>query len=173
MNGKGILRSPLSRAAFLTFAVLATVATSSPSWSLASEAINEDVELAPGATFVRKVQYEASHRTTLTTRVSGTSELGAKIRIFQAGALPSCSAEEVYVPAASGKWTYSAYDGRPLDRVVQVTSSCVDERGTFTVSVRNEGTSSADVHVNVVATIGEDGHGDQPDGAFVRASVVP
>jgi hypothetical protein len=187
VNLTSLLRSPFVRVPFLLFAVVATVATSQPSWSLDSTPLDEGVKLVPGASFERKVEYEASHPVVIETELSGSSEVGAKLRITQDdasnGATPDagrgvsgatgCDGETVFEPLESGKWKKEGYDGKPVDRVIEARSSCDSKKGTLTFRITNEGTASAQVHVKLQAVIRGDGDTDAPDGAFVRAKVIP
>jgi hypothetical protein len=73
-------RSPFVRIPFLAFAVISTVATSAPAWDLQANPISEDITLAPGESYVRKVEYSASQPVAFNTEIRAAQGV-AQVRI--------------------------------------------------------------------------------------------
>lgn len=183
-----LFRSPFVRVPFIGFAVVATVATSAPQWDLEARAVDEGVTLAPGDSFERKVEYDASHDVQLETSVTGPAASGTRIRVehddsngdsaADAGdrihvGSGACDARFTYESKEPGRWVFVRTDGT-LDEIAYTAaeskSSCNSKSGVATVKVTNDGAESLKLHVVVRATIG--GRDDEPDGAFVNAKVV-
>lgn len=201
MSVSKAFRSPFFRVPFLAFAVFATVATSQARWSLEASPIDEDITLAPGASLERRVEYEASQAVGFATKLSGAGVDGASVRVanedsssahpdlddarFDAG--PSAGdAGAGVVRGCDGQWSFRWIEGRwrPLDRdgnvretfattTMHAAGSCDTKEGTVAVKVTNLGESEVKLRMSTEVLIVGAGDSDPPDGAFVRAKVVP
>ncbi|MBX3207482.1 MAG: hypothetical protein KF764_20710 [Labilithrix sp.] len=192
MSPSSALRSPFVRVPFLAFAVVATVATSQAKWDVDALAVDEGLTLAPGTSVARKIEFEGSHEVVFDTVVSGSAAPGTKVHVEHADASGepdadagatgdagsmTCRGGWIHRADDERRWVRVDRDGVPYESSPQSTMTlrgeCSAKSGVTLVKITNESTAELELHLTVRAVISGVGDSDAPDGAFVRAKVVP
>lgn len=162
---------PYLRIPLLAAAVVATVATSAPMWSLDDVTPTQREEVAPGEAVALTVTFEGSHDVQLATVIDRFSPGRGKIRVQQKDSRDGCS-QDVTFTGEDGRWRANDASWTSLGQA-RTSSSCWSggTRGTATITVTNNGDEPIAFDWHFQATVSEEGD-ETPDGAFVTIQVA-
>lgn len=162
---------PYLRIPVLAAAVVATVATSAPMWSLDDQTPTQREEVAPGEAVELTVTFQGSHPVQVATVMNRFSPGRGKIRVQQNDSRNGCS-QDVTFTGEDDRWRANGSTWANPG-VARTSSSCFSggTRGTATVVVTNIGEEPIAFDWHFEASIS--GEGDEtPDGAFVTIQVA-
>lgn len=162
---------PYLRIPLLAAAVVATVATSAPMWSLEDTTEAQREEVAPGEAVELTVTFQGSHDVQVATVIDRFSPGRGKIRVQQNDSRTGCS-QDVTFTGEDDRWRANDATWASAGQA-RTSSSCRSggTRGTATVVVTNTGDEPIAFDWHFVATVSGDGD-ETPDGAFVTIQVA-
>ncbi len=162
---------PYLRIPVLAAAVVATVATSAPMWSLDDVTPTQREEVAPGEAVELPITFQGSHDVQLATVLDRFSPGRGQVRVQHDDARSGCSLDVTFT-GEDGRWRANGSSWASPGQA-RTSSSCwgAATRGTATIRVTNTGDDPIAFDWHFEATIS--GEGDEtPDGAFVTIQVA-
>lgn len=182
MSLASLLARPSLRLPLLAATIAATVATSSPDWSLSDDGAPRPVHLEPGASTELAVNVDASEAPTVELHLEdlappaepGSLEVAASDSRERDESLPACLPSATFA-SGGGTWKASPERHRATNGgVVYVHNACGtnDARARISFRVTNGHRVPIDFEWRVTARISGSESTDPPDGAFVRVEVV-
>jgi len=148
-----LFRSPFVRVPFLAFAVLSSVATSSPNgWVLHARATTPAVTVVKGAPIERRFAYSASQEFELRLDIRALSSRG-QLKVT----VPECGIDA----------------DLSLEISDTVSTTCDKRDGTFTVRFETPDAAPLTLALDVAVAISGDESNEAPDGAHVSVKAEP